>query len=335
MDTSLPYAFLSKEDAHGLNLRNQILTAILAVFVWDFFTSFPEDARMRAAHRFTFPCFPYVLSRIFTFAGLVYATVYAGHPLANCERHDIAISVLTMLAGASSTLLVLLRARAAFNKNLAATSACAIVWAAHILLVCVADFAVEKTSAVSIASTGFCRPSGANHIHIAANAVLLVLHAFVCIGMSLRLGSGYFSIMRKFEISVLGRGLPPFSKGMLRDGQIYFLVSSITTSVCIIMAARYPQSPYFSSSFALPNFALMTILGCRIYRNTKVDGYQGPQNQCNFDMDQLAFAANPALSTALDADHLCHETTTNRTAVETGSKPDPFHPNFDGKVGGV
>ncbi|KAH6912709.1 hypothetical protein BKA70DRAFT_1264700 [Coprinopsis sp. MPI-PUGE-AT-0042] len=319
MPAALPYAFLSDEDAHGLNARNQILTAILAVFIWDFFTSLPEDARMRATHRFTFPCFPYVLSRAFTFMSLVYATVYAARPLENCERHDVAISVLTILAGASSTMLVLLRARAAFNKNLAATTAGAVIWGTHIVLTCVADFAIQEATAGPIASTGFCSPSGANRFHVAANAVLLVLHAFVCIGMSLRLGSGYLSIMRKFEISVLGRGLPPFSKGMLRDGQLYFVVSTITTSVCIIMAAHFPQSPYFSSSFALPNFAIMTILGCRIYRNTKVDGYQGPPDRCHFEMDDLAFAVNPALST-FDGDLL--QTCSNRTAFEPGSKTD-------------
>ena len=74
----------------------------------------------------------------------------------------------------------------------------------------------------------------------------------------------------------------------------------------------------------------MTILGCRIYRNTKVDGYQGPQNQCNFDLDQLAFAANPALSnTAVEASIRFSETVSTRTAVETGNKPDPFHDRVD------
>jgi hypothetical protein len=144
-------------------------------------------------------------------------------PLANCQQHDIAISVLTILSGASSTLLVLLRARAAFNNNLPATVVCAIIWSTHIILAFLANFTAQDLPAGSIASSGFCSPSGDNRFHIAANAVLLVLHAFVCIGMSLRLGSGYLSIMRKFEISVLGRGLPPFSKGMLRDGQIYFV----------------------------------------------------------------------------------------------------------------
>lgn len=213
---------------------------------------------MRSTHRFTFPCFPYVLSRfvsslpqrsmaykyasrVFTLTSLIYATVYAGtvflsllgptllnikhaaHPLENCQRHDIAISVLTILSGASSTLLVLLRARAAFNNNLAATTVCAVIWSTHIVLACIAKFAIQEAPAGSLASTGFCRPSGENRFHIAASAVLLVLHAFVCISMSLRLGSGYLSIMSKFEISILGRGLPPFSKGMLRDGQIYFM----------------------------------------------------------------------------------------------------------------
>ncbi|EAU91317.1 hypothetical protein CC1G_07352 [Coprinopsis cinerea okayama7 len=102
---------------------------------------------------------------------------------------------------------------------------------------------------------------------------------------------------------LLGSHLPPFSRGMLRNTQFYCLTTLILGILCVVWSIVHYDSAYYGSLFTLPNVAVMNIMACRVYRNTKLDGVQGTQLPC-VAMAQIQFEINQKSSElTMDLEH--------------------------------
>ncbi|KAJ3505265.1 hypothetical protein NLJ89_g7508 [Agrocybe chaxingu] len=70
-----------------------------------------------------------------------------------------------------------------------------------------------------------------------------------------------------------GDYLPAFSRGLLQDGQAYYL-TTVTTSLLTVIVCYFPLIPViYRAMFTVPNAALMNIMACRVYRCTKSGKY--------------------------------------------------------------
>lgn len=93
-----------------------------------------------------------------------------------------------------------------------------------------------------------------------------------------------------------GANMPAFSKALLLDGQMYYMCVkncvllpspviehfsteflsvfsrfTVISNIAVTIVAFIPSiSPVYRSFLVVPNAAIMSIMGCRVYRNTKL-----------------------------------------------------------------
>ncbi|KAG2009720.1 hypothetical protein CC2G_012620 [Coprinopsis cinerea AmutBmut pab1-1] len=280
----VPYPLLPPDEAYALLSRNLVVVATVAIWIWDFLLSLPGDYQLHKSHAITPPCMVYLVSRIplpsriATLGLCIYSVVYAVHPIGNCEDNDLAMGAITVPAYASCTLLVLLRVRATFHGSPHFIYTYSIFWLAHLAFTTAAYFALRHPVS-SISGTGFCSPSRVNYLYTASATFLCLYHTAMVVGVSLRMASmadktGATEERRAARLrnAILGSHLPSFSRGMLRNTQIYCMATLVFGILCVVWSHVHQHSPYYGSLFTLPSVAIMNIMACRVYRNTKPDG---------------------------------------------------------------
>jgi hypothetical protein len=93
---------------------------------------------------------------------------------------------------------------------------------------------------------------------------------------------------------MLGKSLPTFSKALLHDSQISYILIAVVSVIALILAENwhdYQPSPFGMTAAMAPYLALVTILTGRVHRNTKLGLYNMVSLQSNDRKSQPHAAA--------------------------------------------
>jgi hypothetical protein len=132
--------------------------------------------------------------------------------------------------------------------------------------------------------------------------VAVINHTLIVIAITIALCKntlGRDFTFRHGIMIMLGKSLPTFSRALLHDSQISYIMIAAVSVIALIWANKWPD--YQSSPFGIapmaPYLALVTILTGRVYRNTKLGLYDMvPQS---FDLkSQPQFASYSVLPAA-------------------------------------
>ena len=133
-----------------------------------------------------------------------------------------------------TSLLFFFRTRAVFNTYPWVVAFFAVLWLA-VLGGCLA-FIVEIFFPVPV-NTPFCIKPGINPILVAVTIIPLINDTLVFLAISWRLSRiSYdpYTLESGIRFLIFGDYLPVFSKGLLKDGQAYYL-SAISKNFCLIL----------------------------------------------------------------------------------------------------
>jgi hypothetical protein len=78
-----------------------------------------------------------------------------------------------------------------------------------------------------------------------------------------------YDIRSGVKTLMFGEYLPAFSKTLFQDGQAYYLTTVTTNLMTVIMLYVSSVPITYRTMFSVPNIALMNIMACRVFRNTK------------------------------------------------------------------
>ncbi|TFK37149.1 hypothetical protein BDQ12DRAFT_685417, partial [Crucibulum laeve] len=123
-------------------------------------------------------------------------------------------------------------------------------------------------------------------------------------------------VRRSFRVAVWGQYLPAFSKALLHDGQVYYLISlsGILSGLALFYSKNIPMA--YKAIIPSVSFIIANIMACRVFRNAKLDlySYRNDPYQSN-------------ITTALDFSGNLRNEETNRGTVHIPLSLYPRHSN--------
>ncbi|CAA7262456.1 unnamed protein product [Cyclocybe aegerita] len=211
----------------------------------------------------------------FTLTTVIYSTA----PVEiSCYGLNKAVDSLFAVAVSSTSLLFLIRVLAIFHRNKIVKAFFCAMWLAVIAGVLTPVFGLTGDN---IGPTKYCMNVSIES-YVGAGAVIpLVNDTLIFLAISWKLmRNTYTTNALRWDVKVFFRGdyLPAFSRGLLQDGQAYYL-TTVTTNLLTVVVFYFHFVPVvYRAMFAVPNAVLMNIMACRVYRRTKNARYQNSKN---------------------------------------------------------
>ncbi|PPR01380.1 hypothetical protein CVT24_006218 [Panaeolus cyanescens] len=274
-----PLAFFPPEIAWQASVANYVLVGCLTTLIWDILNNLKSDYMLLTRRKFGLPTAVYFISRLSTltlqFDG---SSSRSAAPIGNCRKTEIIVNAFFPVSIPSSSLLLFFQARAMYLHNRLMVAIFAFLWFA--VLATTAPI-LTTTFAAAIGPTDFCitfatfkpyytAPLIVSFVYDTTLFLATVFRVYQC-SMA-----GTDSLKTKVETFMFGRHLPTLSKALLQNGQAYFLttVAVSLTSLVMYYIDALPQS--YRLIMGIPDVALINIMACRIYRNTRLGKFEIP-----------------------------------------------------------
>ncbi|RDB22900.1 hypothetical protein Hypma_009718 [Hypsizygus marmoreus] len=264
-----PLAFLPPDIAYQFTISTYVAIGSVGALVWDILLNFNLDYQLLFKDTLTFPTAAYFLSR---FSVLVYSlldVIVQTAPLGNhCHSVEKAICVFYHIAFSSTSLLFFLRVRAVFYRNRLIILFDFLLW----LAVLGGSLTIATVGgATELGPTKYCQLEPPKGYISAAPITLTVFDTFVFLAVSWHLIStscaGNTNNPRMKGV-LLGKYIPAFSRAVLQNGQVYYLVS-VTTNLTIITLSFLSGLPPIFRYMLIFNCTLTNMMACKVFRNIK------------------------------------------------------------------
>ncbi|KJA22358.1 hypothetical protein HYPSUDRAFT_41000 [Hypholoma sublateritium FD-334 SS-4] len=266
-----PLAFLPPEIAYQSSITNYFTVGALAVLIWDILDNAAWDYRLhfQGKIRFNIPVVAYIVSRIGTLGILLGSAIFASAPIGNCVLLNKIFHAWCPVSISCNAFLFFLRLRAIYNRNRIVVAFFFVFWVG---LSVAGVFVPLGISGGSLGPTRYCRFTSSTATASFGLIVPLVYDTPVFAAISWRLSRiasvemGYKDSMR---ILFSGRGLPRFTRSLLVDGQLYYLITLITGLATFILVYT-PSVPQVLRPVGInPYLAVVNIMACRVFRRTR------------------------------------------------------------------
>ncbi|KAF9567211.1 hypothetical protein CPC08DRAFT_617773, partial [Agrocybe pediades] len=265
-----PMAFLPPDIAYQVTVASYILVGSLGVLVWDILNNLGSDFRILFKHRITIPTIAYFISRLGSLAYVLASTIFETAHFGNCAVFEKVVCALFPVAIPSTALLFFFRLRAVFDGNKYVIGFFAFMWVA-VLAACIT--VTRGVTGINIGPTKYCLNAALEDYVSSAAIVPLINDTFIFFAISWRLMTNThvdYNVRTGVKTLMYGDYLPAFSKTLFQDGQMYYLTTVSTNLLTVIMLYAGSVPITYRTMFTVPNIALMNIMACRVFRNTKL-----------------------------------------------------------------
>ncbi|KJA18070.1 hypothetical protein HYPSUDRAFT_145589 [Hypholoma sublateritium FD-334 SS-4] len=269
LNPNTPLAFLTPEQAYQTSVSTYVLVGSLGVLLWDFLDNISDDFSIVFRSPFKLSTAAFIGSRLGSLGYVIGADIFATAPTGNCVHFETIDDVFYPISLSCSALLFFFRLRAIYNRNRIVVFCFFILWCG--LLTCTI-FIPAGILGGTIGPTKYCVDEDVPNSAYAAIIAPLVHDTLVFIAISWRLVLNARiegDLKQNFQVAMFGKYLPAFSKGLLLDGQRYYLITLISNMVTVIMVFDTSVPIPLRSMCATPNLVLTNIMACRVYRRTK------------------------------------------------------------------
>ncbi|KAG5652370.1 hypothetical protein H0H81_005232 [Sphagnurus paluster] len=191
--------------------------------------------------------------------------------LPNCQPVKNAVSILHHVAFSSTSLLFFFCVRAIFLQKKIVVACFFVLWSG----VLGASIAVTPSGKVAhLEPTQYCKETALKPSASVAPIMLAVNDTFVFLAISWRLLSGVqleppTPEKKSLLGMVLGNYISDFSRKLLQDGQIYYLVTVTSNIINAVINCTHAVPIAYRLMFTIFNVVLANIMACRVYRHTK------------------------------------------------------------------
>ncbi|CAA7262428.1 unnamed protein product [Cyclocybe aegerita] len=277
-----PMAFLPPELAYQYTISTYVYVGTLGVLVWDILFHLRQDYPLVFRYPVRLPGLVYLLSRMAALAFILSAVIYQTAPVGiPCRLFSKVVEWLFAVAVPSTSLLFLFRVLAIFDRNKFVCAFFSVMW------LCVVAGVITPTQGLigaNIGPTKYCINVKVEEYVGAAAIIPLVNDTLVFLAISWKLMRNTHTsanpLRGNLSLRALLRGdyLPAFSRGLLQDGQVYYL-TTVTTNLMTVIIFYFTFVPaVYRAMFAVPNAVLMNMMACRVYRRTKLARYKELKN---------------------------------------------------------
>ncbi|CAA7262445.1 unnamed protein product [Cyclocybe aegerita] len=272
-----PMAFLPPDLAYQYTISTYVYVGTLGVTIsMDLRLSLNYLVVVRYPVRL--PGLVYLFSRMAALACILSAVIYLTAPVGiPCRLFSKVVDWLFAVAVPSTSLLFLFRVLAIFDRNKFVCAFFSIMW------LCVVAGAITPTQGLigaNIGPTKYCIYVKVEEYVGAAAIIPLVNDTLVFLAISWKLmrnaHTSAHPLRGNLSLRALLRGdyLPAFSRGLLQDGQAYYLTTVITKLMTVIIFYFTLVPAVYRAMFAVPNAVVMNMMACRVYRRTKLARYR-------------------------------------------------------------
>ncbi|KAF7360617.1 hypothetical protein MVEN_00793400 [Mycena venus] len=236
-----------------------------AVLVWDMLNNLADDYSLVFRRKLSLATAAYVASRLGSLIYLLGFTIFATYPIRACSAAFLAFNSFYPVSISATTFLFFSRVRAIYGGERMATIIFGFLW----LSVAGSSTTVPIAGrAANSPDTSECILTHSSPYAGSSGIILTVYDTVIFLAISYRLVSTFAYIepgltrVEKLRIFFDGSNLPAFSKALLTDGQIYYLITVISNIATIVVM-------FHGGYLIVPNVGLTSIMACRVYRNTK------------------------------------------------------------------
>ncbi|KAF9471409.1 hypothetical protein BDN70DRAFT_869212 [Pholiota conissans] len=264
-----PLAFFDPQSAYQVSVSIYVLAASLGVLLWDILDNISSDFNLLFKNRITISTLVYFTSRIgslgYVLASNIFQTAATGH----CNASEKITDSFYPVSLGFSALLFFIRLRAIYNRDRIIVCFFFLLWLGLLGTTMIVPIVVLGAD---IGPTEYCIDAYVPNAVYAAIIAPLVHDTLVFIAITYRLvKNAHLEMGLKDGVAFAfsGKYLPAFSRGLLKDGQKYYLISLISNLVTVVMVFDTSIPITLRSMGATTNIVLTNIMACRVYRNTR------------------------------------------------------------------
>ncbi|KAJ7066918.1 hypothetical protein C8F01DRAFT_1119579 [Mycena amicta] len=268
-----PMAFLPPKLAFESQVALQIVVGTMGAFVWDLLSHLDEDYRIITKTKFSLGTAAYFWSRLWTFIAILGSVLFRTYPLGNCRLAMTLELTATGMCVAFTSLLFFLRAAAVYDRNPWFRVFLFTMW----LSVLAAGISLPiGIHGGNIGPTPYCSTASAKPYTGSMISIIPLIHdTVVFIAISWRLLQNAYvddTTGGNFRAFFSGKNLPSFSRAVLVDGQMYYLVAVACNILTLAIFETQTVPIFYRTLFAVPDAILVNIMAGIVFRNTKL-GY--------------------------------------------------------------
>ncbi|KAF5323710.1 hypothetical protein D9619_012931 [Psilocybe cf. subviscida] len=263
--------------AYKKALTKYAAVGALAVLTWDIVDNIPGDysamfGKRNHRKKLSFAKCVYIASRFGAFAYQFIGIIFSTAPVEHCALLSNIAFGCCPLSIAGTGLLFFLRLRAIYNRNRLIVGVFFILWLALLASAINLPFGFKGAA---IKGTPYCTYAYVSRVAFYSRIAPLVFDTLVFIAISWRLSrisalneTNHGVGKKTINTMVFGTNLPTFSRGLLTDGQMYYLFTIIFGVASAVMSfsplVREPLADLLEDSYLV----LVNIMACRVFRRT-------------------------------------------------------------------
>ncbi|KAJ7238960.1 hypothetical protein C8J57DRAFT_1727518 [Mycena rebaudengoi] len=244
-----------------------------AVLIWDILNNLRNDYSLLFRHKMSLATAAYVVCRI---ASLVYTlglTLFTTYPLSACNTAFLAFNSFYPIAVSSAALLFFFRVRAIYNNSRVVTVIFGVLWLAVLATSITVPVGVRGISVGDPPQCLTLARQGEHGEHGGSSGITITIHdTIVFLAISYRLVANFAHAQQtrgaQLKELLSGASLPAFSKSLFTDGQMYYMVTVVSNILATVLVYVPTSSPLYHAILVIPNVTLMSMMACRVYRNT-------------------------------------------------------------------
>ncbi|KAF7358096.1 hypothetical protein MVEN_00857600 [Mycena venus] len=262
-------AFLPPDIAWQTQIGRYILVGTLGAYVWDFLSNAHNDYKLLTQHRVGLATVAYFFSRIWSLLYLTAGTIYRTYPLGHCFVAEKLVDAGFAVAVSANCLLFFLRARAIFNRNPFLVTFLFCLWLSVVGTAATIPTAVTATN---IGPTKYCLNIAAKSYASGISITALIHDTTVFLAISLRLFANSHvdrGLGANTKAFITGEYLPQFSRAVLKDGQLYYLITVTANILTVVMFYNTRVGVGYRTMFTVCNVMVINAMACHVFRNTK------------------------------------------------------------------
>ncbi|KDR70732.1 hypothetical protein GALMADRAFT_127627 [Galerina marginata CBS 339.88] len=266
-----PLAFFPPEAAWQTTVFYYASVGSLAVYIWDVLNNLKNDYKLVTQYRVSPPTLIYFLARWSTLVYFLCNVIEYTAPIGNCRLYGLRTGWLYPLAYGSTSLLFFIRVRAIYHGNSYVAAFFFVLWLGVVAGTSTIPWAIR---AAEIGPTKYCF-TGANvpSYLSASGAITLAFDTLVYLAISWKLTRDRYISQHRSTGGMLslfsGQNLPMFSKGLLQDGQVYYLSTASIQLISMTLFGIHSIPLVYRLILGIPTQAIMNIMACRVFRHTK------------------------------------------------------------------
>ncbi|KAJ7354455.1 hypothetical protein DFH08DRAFT_1077163 [Mycena albidolilacea] len=262
-------AFLPPDAAWQTQIGRYILVGTLGAYIWDFLSNTHNDYKLLTQHRVGLATVAYFFSRLWSLLYLTVGTIYRTYPLGHCHLAEKLVDAGYAVAVSANCLLFFLRARAIFNRNPVFVPFLFCLW---LSVVGTAATIPTAVTAINIGPTKYCINIAAKGYASGIAITSLIHDTTVFLSISWRLFANAHvdrGLTANTKAFVTGEYLPHFSRAVLKDGQLYYLITVAANLLTVSMFYNTRVGAGYRTMFTACNVMVINAMGCHVFRNTK------------------------------------------------------------------